>query len=134
MPVNSTIQKKKTSVPLKHFLFCSDKVRQFWEAVFGCRLEPPAGWVEAGGDVCTGQEDLRDVETNYGDVSELRPEYNVYKAVYALAHALHDLLQCVPGRGPFSGNRCASLQRLEHWQVGYIPTQAHKHCFLSQAP
>uniref|UniRef100_A0A4W5RNQ1 G-protein coupled receptors family 3 profile domain-containing protein n=1 Tax=Hucho hucho TaxID=62062 RepID=A0A4W5RNQ1_9TELE len=60
----------------------------------------------AGGDVCTGQEDLRDVETNYGDVSELRPEYNVYKAVYALAHALHDLLQCVPGRGPFSGHRC----------------------------
>ncbi|XP_052324478.1 extracellular calcium-sensing receptor-like isoform X2 [Oncorhynchus keta] len=89
----------------------------FWEAVFGCRLEPPAGWVEAGGDVCTGQEDLRDVETNCGDLSELRPEYNVYKAVYALAHALHDLLQCVPGRGPFSGNHCASLQRLEHWQL-----------------
>ncbi|XP_038816912.1 extracellular calcium-sensing receptor-like [Salvelinus namaycush] len=93
------------------------KVRQFWEAVFGCRFEPPAGWVEAGGDVCTGQEDLRDVETNYGDVSELRPEYNAYKAVYALAHALHDLLQCVPGRGPFSGHRCASLQRLEPWQL-----------------
>nr|AEB77796.1 olfactory receptor family C subfamily 16 member 1 [Salmo salar] len=94
-----------------------DEVRQFWEAVFGCRLEPPAGWVEAGGDVCTGQEDLRDVETDYGDVSELRPEYNVYKAVYALAHSLHDLLQCVPGRGPFSGHRCASLQRLEPWQL-----------------
>ncbi|XP_052324479.1 extracellular calcium-sensing receptor-like isoform X3 [Oncorhynchus keta] len=95
----------------------NNMVRQFWEAVFGCRLEPPAGWVEAGGDVCTGQEDLRDVETNCGDLSELRPEYNVYKAVYALAHALHDLLQCVPGRGPFSGNHCASLQRLEHWQL-----------------
>eukprot|EP00063_Salmo_salar_P065465 XP_014040300.1 PREDICTED: extracellular calcium-sensing receptor-like [Salmo salar] len=95
----------------------NNMVRQFWEAVFGCRLEPPASWVEAGGDVCTGQEDLRDVETDCGDVSELRPEYNVYKAVYALAHALHDLLQCVPGRGPFSGHRCASLQRLEPWQV-----------------
>ncbi|XP_024299269.2 extracellular calcium-sensing receptor-like [Oncorhynchus tshawytscha] len=95
----------------------NNMVRQFWEAVFGCRLEPPAGWVEAGGDICTGQEDLRDVETNCGDVSELRPEYNVYKAVYALAHALHDLLQCVPGRGPFSGHSCASLQRLEHWQL-----------------
>ncbi|XP_029571792.1 extracellular calcium-sensing receptor-like [Salmo trutta] len=95
----------------------NNMVRQFWEAVFGCRLEPPAGWVEAGGDVCTGQEDLRDVETDCGDVSQLRPEYNVYKAVYALAHALHDLLQCVPGRGPFSGHRCASLQRLEPWQV-----------------
>ncbi|XP_064841428.1 extracellular calcium-sensing receptor-like [Oncorhynchus masou masou] len=95
----------------------NNMVRQFWEAVFGCRLEPPAGWVEAGGDVCTGQEDLRDVETNYGDVSELRPEYSAYKAVYALAHALHDLLQCVPGRGPFSGHSCASLERLEPWQL-----------------
>nr|XP_029527977.1 extracellular calcium-sensing receptor-like [Oncorhynchus nerka] len=95
----------------------NNMVRQFWEAVFGCRLEPPAGWVEAGGDVCTGQEDLRDVETNYGEVSELRPEYSAYKAVYALAHALHDLLQCVPGRGPFSGHSCASLQRLEPWQL-----------------
>nr|XP_046149665.1 extracellular calcium-sensing receptor-like [Oncorhynchus gorbuscha] len=97
----------------------NNMVRQFWEAVFGCRLEPTAGWVEAGGDVCTGQEDLRDVETNYGDVSELRPEYSAYKAVYALAHALHDLLQCVPGRGPFSGHSCASLGRLEPWQLVY---------------
>uniref|UniRef100_A0A8C7JC99 Olfactory receptor C family, q5 n=1 Tax=Oncorhynchus kisutch TaxID=8019 RepID=A0A8C7JC99_ONCKI len=95
----------------------NNMVRQFWEAVFGCRMEPPAGWVENGGDVCTGQEDLRDVETNYGDVSELRPEYSAYKAVYALAHALHDLLQCVPGRGPFSGHSCASLERLEPWQL-----------------
>lgn len=100
--------------------------------------------MEAGGDVCTGQEDLRDVETDYGDVSELRPEYNVYKAVYALAHALHDLLQCVPGRGPFSGHRCASLQRLEPWQVGHTHTNRCRRtlcqlftsvsCFLSQGP
>ncbi|KAM3850484.1 extracellular calcium-sensing receptor-like [Diretmus argenteus] len=95
-------------------------VRQFWEHTFQCRYAPPSSdWVDAGGGLCTGQEDLRNVGLSILDVSDLRPEYNVYKAVYALAHALKDMLQCVPGRGPFSGHSCASLQRLEPWQVLY---------------
>uniref|UniRef100_A0A3Q3MEV8 Extracellular calcium-sensing receptor-like n=1 Tax=Mastacembelus armatus TaxID=205130 RepID=A0A3Q3MEV8_9TELE len=92
----------------------------FWEHTFECRFAPPpAGWVEAGGALCTGQEDLENVETEFMDISNLRPEYNVYKAVYALAYALHDMLQCEPGRGPFSGHSCGSLQRLEPWQLVY---------------
>ncbi|XP_026169631.1 extracellular calcium-sensing receptor-like [Mastacembelus armatus] len=95
-------------------------VNQFWEYTFECRFAPPpAGWVEAGGALCTGQEDLENVETEFMDISNLRPEYNVYKAVYALAYALHDMLQCEPGRGPFSGHSCGSLQRLEPWQLVY---------------
>ncbi|XP_073342606.1 extracellular calcium-sensing receptor-like [Pagrus major] len=95
-------------------------VNQFWEFTFHCRFAPPlAGWVEAGGALCTGQENLEDVETELSDVSNLRPEYNVYKAVYALAYALDDMLQCEPGRGPFSGHSCGNLQRLEPWQLVY---------------
>ncbi|XP_045928767.1 extracellular calcium-sensing receptor-like [Micropterus dolomieu] len=98
----------------------SDMVRQFWESTFQCRFAPPpAGWVEAGGALCTGQEDLENVETEFLDLSNLRPEYNVYKAVYALAHALDDMLQCEPGRGPFDGHSCATLQRLEPWQLAH---------------
>nr|XP_046244981.1 extracellular calcium-sensing receptor-like [Scatophagus argus] len=82
-------------------------------------LPPPAGWVESGGTLCTGQEDLKNVQTEFLDTSELRPEYNVYKAVYALAYALDDMLHCVPGRGPFNGHSCATLQRLEPWQLMY---------------
>ncbi|XP_038548290.1 extracellular calcium-sensing receptor-like isoform X2 [Micropterus salmoides] len=94
--------------------------KQFWEYTFHCRSSPPpAGWVEAGGALCTGQEDLENVETEFLNVSELGPEYNIYKAVYALAYALDDMLQCEPGRGPFSGHSCASLQRLEPWQLMY---------------
>ncbi|XP_045928766.1 extracellular calcium-sensing receptor-like [Micropterus dolomieu] len=98
--------------------FGNDMVRQFWEYTFQCIFAPPpAGWVEAGGALCTGQEDLENLETEFFDLSNLRPEYNVYKAVYALAHALDDMLQCEPGRGPFSGHSCATLQRLEPWQL-----------------
>ncbi|XP_008307538.1 extracellular calcium-sensing receptor-like [Cynoglossus semilaevis] len=94
-------------------------VNQFWEHTFQCRFSPtPAGWIEDGGALCTGQEVLEDeVAEEFLDVSDLRPEYNVYKAVYALAHALDDMLQCEPGRGPFSGDTCAHLQRLEPWQL-----------------
>ncbi|XP_050925204.1 extracellular calcium-sensing receptor-like [Lates calcarifer] len=96
----------------------NNMVNQFWEHTFQCRFAPPpAGWVEAGGALCTGQEDLENVETEFLDVSDLRPEYNVYKAVYALAYALDNMLQCEPGRGPFSGNSCASFQSLEPWQL-----------------
>nr|XP_033488001.1 extracellular calcium-sensing receptor-like [Epinephelus lanceolatus] len=95
-------------------------VNQFWEHTFQCKFAPPqAGWVEAGGSLCTGQEDLENVDTELLDNSNLRPEYKVYKAVYALAYALDDMLQCEPGRGPFSGHSCGSLQRLEPWQLVY---------------
>ncbi|XP_030600118.1 extracellular calcium-sensing receptor-like [Archocentrus centrarchus] len=95
-------------------------VNQFWEITFQCRFAPaPAGWVEGGGALCTGQEDLENVNTEYLDISNLRPEYNVYKAVYALAYSLDDMLRCKPGRGPFSGNSCATLQTLEPWQLIY---------------
>ncbi|XP_031152319.1 extracellular calcium-sensing receptor-like [Sander lucioperca] len=95
-------------------------VNQFWEDTFQCRFAPPPlGWVEAGGALCTGNEDLENVETEFLDISNLRPEYNVYKAVYALAYALDNMLQCESGRGPFSGHSCGNLQRLEPWQLVY---------------
>ncbi|XP_023254894.1 extracellular calcium-sensing receptor-like, partial [Seriola lalandi dorsalis] len=98
----------------------NDVVNQFWEFTFQCRFAPPpAGWVEAGGALCTGHEDLENVKTEFLDTLNLRPEYNVYKAVYALAYAINDMLQCEPGRGPFSGNSCGNLQRLEPWQLLY---------------
>ncbi|XP_037631954.1 extracellular calcium-sensing receptor-like [Sebastes umbrosus] len=98
----------------------NNMVNQFWEYTFQCRFAPPpAGWVEAKGELCNGQEDLESVETELLDVSNLRPEYNVYKAVYALAYALDDMLRCLPGRGPFRGHSCGSLQRLELWQLVY---------------
>ncbi|XP_019200708.1 extracellular calcium-sensing receptor isoform X2 [Oreochromis niloticus] len=95
----------------------NNMVKQFWEDTFHCRFL--ADWLEDGGTVCTGEEELRNAETELLDVTELRPEYNIYKAVYALAHALDDMLHCVPGRGPFIGHSCATLQKLEPWQLMY---------------
>ncbi|XP_029699319.1 extracellular calcium-sensing receptor [Takifugu rubripes] len=95
-------------------------VKQFWEHTFQCKFAPPpAGQVDTGGRPCTGREHLEDAETEFMDLSNLRPEYNVYKAVYALAYAIDDMLKCEPGRGPFGGKRCGSLKQLEPWQIVY---------------
>ncbi|XP_063349876.1 extracellular calcium-sensing receptor-like [Pelmatolapia mariae] len=115
----------KTRPNLHHNLhhnnsYGNSMVNQFWEFTFQCRFSPaPPGWLEGGGALCTGQEDLEKVDTEFLDISNLRPEYNVYKAVYAFAHSLDDMLRCMPGRGPFSEHSCATLQSLEPWQLLY---------------
>ncbi|XP_050991054.1 extracellular calcium-sensing receptor-like [Labeo rohita] len=97
----------------------NNMLRIFWENMFGCRFETESK--ETDGEqvkrFCTGLEDLSTTNTPYTDVSGLRSSYNVYKAVYALAHALHDLIQCEKGRGPFSGNSCADMSNLKPWQL-----------------
>uniref|UniRef100_A0A8D3AF17 Olfactory receptor C family, u1 n=1 Tax=Scophthalmus maximus TaxID=52904 RepID=A0A8D3AF17_SCOMX len=82
-------------------------VNMFWEELFGCRLQfggdkykknEPHSLNNSGSTdekpVCTGSEDLRYTNSSYTDVSLVRISYNVYKAVYAIAHALHNLLNC----------------------------------------
>uniref|UniRef100_A0A673MLQ8 Receptor ligand binding region domain-containing protein n=1 Tax=Sinocyclocheilus rhinocerous TaxID=307959 RepID=A0A673MLQ8_9TELE len=101
----------------------NNMLRIFWENMFGCSFEAESK--EKDGEqvkkVCTGQKYLSVTNTPYTDVSGLRASYNVYKAVYALAHALHDLMQCEKGRGPFSGNSCANMSNLT------LPGKSHRY-------
>ncbi|NP_001076568.1 olfactory receptor CQ1 [Danio rerio] len=89
----------------------NNMVKIFWENMFECSFDTVG---RKGETMCTGQEDIRTTNTPYSDVSELRASYNVYKAVYALAHALHDLIQCEEGKGPF---RCDGITNLKPWQL-----------------
>ncbi|KAL6479460.1 hypothetical protein MHYP_G00128930 [Metynnis hypsauchen] len=100
----------------------SDFLTEFWEETFNCRVNGSLNThihkeeVQKRGP-CSGRESLDNVYTSYADVTQLRVSYNVYKAVYLIAHALHDMSTCVPGQGPFQNGTCGSLNPLLPWQL-----------------
>ncbi|KAF5895991.1 extracellular calcium-sensing receptor-like, partial [Clarias magur] len=65
---------------------------KFWEAMFKCKYRTQNDSVDI--NVCTGNEKLSDIENTFTDMSLLPVFNNVYKGVYAVAHTLHDLLDC----------------------------------------
>uniref|UniRef100_A0A8C4S553 G-protein coupled receptors family 3 profile domain-containing protein n=1 Tax=Erpetoichthys calabaricus TaxID=27687 RepID=A0A8C4S553_ERPCA len=67
---------------------------KLWEDMFDCSFNT------SHSKTCTGSENLHLINNLYTDASELRITYNVYKAVYTVAHALHDLLACQDSQGP----------------------------------
>uniref|UniRef100_A0A8C3YV59 Extracellular calcium-sensing receptor n=1 Tax=Catagonus wagneri TaxID=51154 RepID=A0A8C3YV59_9CETA len=114
--------------------------KEFWEETFNCHLQEGAkgpltvdtflrGHEEGGGrlsnsstalrPLCTGDENISSVETPYMDYTHLRISYNVYLAVYSIAHALQDIYTCIPGRGLFTNGSCADIKKVEAWQVPF---------------
>ncbi|KAI4876402.1 hypothetical protein NFI96_021881 [Prochilodus magdalenae] len=89
---------------------------EFWGTAFNCTLKYGQA---SSKKLCTGTESLQKLNSTYSDVSQLRLTYNVYKAVYAVAYALHNLEYCVPGEGPFQGGSCANISNFEPWQLMY---------------
>ncbi|XP_058481419.1 extracellular calcium-sensing receptor [Solea solea] len=86
-------------------------LKEFWEETFGCSFQSTHGPTQ-----CHGSERLQDVNNPFTDVSELRISNNVYKAVYAVAHALHEMLKC--GQSGEVGNQsCTWKDYLELKQV-----------------
>ena len=96
---------------------------EFWEESLNCRLNGSVNthyhYIDNHLDrkPCSGMEDLNDVYSAFSDVSQLRVSYNVYKAVYLVAHALQRMSDCEAGQGPFVNGSCGNPQSLEPWQV-----------------
>ncbi|XP_051778693.1 extracellular calcium-sensing receptor-like [Erpetoichthys calabaricus] len=85
---------------------------EFWQDVFKCSLNSQENTTS-----CTLSENLRQVSNDYTNLSVLRINYNMYKAVYALAHSVDNLYKCQEGLGPFFNKSCADKMRIQPWQV-----------------
>uniref|UniRef100_A0A3P9J708 G-protein coupled receptors family 3 profile domain-containing protein n=1 Tax=Oryzias latipes TaxID=8090 RepID=A0A3P9J708_ORYLA len=90
----------KSDIPgLKDFLLdlspsevaASPVLTEFWEETFKCRLRKDVNTEQR---VCNGSEDLQKVPNAFIPSSPLRITTLVYKAVYAIAHAIHSVV-CV---------------------------------------
>uniref|UniRef100_A0A3B3VCQ5 Extracellular calcium-sensing receptor-like n=1 Tax=Poecilia latipinna TaxID=48699 RepID=A0A3B3VCQ5_9TELE len=91
-------------------------VGELWEALYGCSPFPSSA---NRFPVCSGQEVLLKQHSAYMNTSSPRVAYNVYKAVYAVAHSLHNLLLCQSGNGPFENDSCAQSNNILPWQLQY---------------
>ncbi|XP_048027297.1 extracellular calcium-sensing receptor-like [Megalobrama amblycephala] len=91
------------------------QVKELWEALYGC--SPSTSSLNSHLPSCTGKETLRQEHAAYMNTSSPRVTYNVYKAVYAFAHSLHNLIDCRPGNGPFENSSCANLNNVFPWQL-----------------
>ncbi|XP_049923778.1 extracellular calcium-sensing receptor-like [Epinephelus moara] len=66
---------------------------EFWETLFSCKFKHSKSSAENQRE-CTGHEDLTGVQSSFTDMSLMPIFNNVYKGVYAVAHALHSILRC----------------------------------------
>ncbi|KAI2653715.1 Extracellular calcium-sensing receptor [Labeo rohita] len=91
-------------------------VKDVWEEIFGCSLAQdwqPLSKIPK----CTGLENVEKYGRIYTDVSQLRVTYNVYKAVYAIANAIHNMMACQPGRGLFEDGECPDVTQIKPQQL-----------------
>uniref|UniRef100_A0AAY5E8F2 G-protein coupled receptors family 3 profile domain-containing protein n=1 Tax=Electrophorus electricus TaxID=8005 RepID=A0AAY5E8F2_ELEEL len=82
-----------------------------WEEMFGCKFVVESQINPLSGPQCTGLEKMESQEV-YFDVI-----YNVYKAVYAIANAIQDMLNCEPGKGPFENGACPDIKPIRPKQL-----------------
>uniref|UniRef100_A0A8C4RZ70 Extracellular calcium-sensing receptor-like n=1 Tax=Erpetoichthys calabaricus TaxID=27687 RepID=A0A8C4RZ70_ERPCA len=94
---------------LKEFLV------NFWESIFNCTWTSHDGIMAESR--CTGSENLQEVSNQYTDITDLGITNNVYKAVYAVAYSLHELLECQSKQNSLNIQTCKGNIKIEPWQV-----------------
>ncbi|XP_028818145.1 extracellular calcium-sensing receptor-like [Denticeps clupeoides] len=94
----------------------SPVLREFWESTFDCTMPRTQTEVDLMQvKLCTGTEDLSAVQIPYTDTSQLRITNMVYKAAYAIAHAIHRVV-CDNGQNS-QVPRCNKTEFVEPHQV-----------------
>ncbi|XP_029028227.2 extracellular calcium-sensing receptor-like [Betta splendens] len=85
---------KEFIINVKPLTLQSNKmIIEFWETLFNCKFNQSNSSPE-NLKQCTGQEDLAGEQHGFTDMSLMPIFNNVYKGVYAVAHALHKILDC----------------------------------------
>ncbi|XP_035381398.1 extracellular calcium-sensing receptor-like [Electrophorus electricus] len=86
----------------------SPLLTEFWESSFSCSLKGRTGSSEFLRE-CDGSEDIRALQNPYTDTSQLRITNMVYKATYAIAHAIHGVI-C-------NETKCDKNMKFAQWQI-----------------
>ncbi|XP_058244036.1 extracellular calcium-sensing receptor-like [Hemibagrus wyckioides] len=93
--------------------------KEVWETIFQCKLLTQENVTVEIKQLCKGNESLTQVQNGNTDISDLRIANNVYKAVYAVAYALHNSYGCSEKDSVQEGaNMCTTLaDNQQPWKV-----------------
>ncbi|XP_047450356.1 extracellular calcium-sensing receptor-like [Mugil cephalus] len=84
-------------------------IKGFWETQLQCNQTNVDNTANAG--LCKDNQDLMKLKESKDDVTELRFCSNIYKAIYAVAYSLHNILNCSNSQG------CDKGVKVTPWQV-----------------
>ncbi|XP_054850384.1 vomeronasal type-2 receptor 26-like [Eublepharis macularius] len=91
-------------------------LRDFWEQAFDCSL-PNARVSREFDGPCTGEETLESLPGIFFEMHTSGESYSIYNAVYAVAHALHDVYSTKPDNRARLEGKYVELQDLQPWQL-----------------
>nr|XP_008113649.1 PREDICTED: vomeronasal type-2 receptor 26 [Anolis carolinensis] len=88
-------------------------IGDFWQQAFMCSF-PGLNLDESPENICTQEEKLETLPMSVFEMSMTSHSYNIYNAVYAVAHALHDM-----DSSKFKHRRTEirDLQKMQSWQL-----------------
>ncbi|XP_061447714.1 vomeronasal type-2 receptor 26-like [Rhineura floridana] len=93
-------------------------IQDFWEQAFSCSLQIFKGQEEKQKKTCTGEEDVETLSGILFETHMTGHSYNVYNAVYAVAHALHAIYK---SSSKHRGEReRLSFQNVQPWQFHHF--------------
>ncbi|XP_060110719.1 extracellular calcium-sensing receptor-like [Heteronotia binoei] len=93
-------------------------IQEFWSKIFHCRWNTSFGEGTNNTHLCTGQESLGNGTNSFLGMPGFGLAFGVHNAVYAIAHALHNMVQ-EESKGPKSfGNRTqVGIRGLKSWKL-----------------
>ncbi|XP_029140438.1 vomeronasal type-2 receptor 26-like [Protobothrops mucrosquamatus] len=87
----------------------------WWGKVFDCAVQKPGKIPQKGKKTCTGKEKLQNVASYVFETAMTGESYNIYNAIFALAHALHAMHGS--GTRPVMMRLGKRISRIYSWQL-----------------
>lgn len=91
-------------------------IQDFWEQAFNCSLKMSSTY-EGIKTKCTGEEKLKRLSSTIFEMNIFGHSYNVYNAVYAVAHALQAMFTSRPKYRTFPAGKRLEIHTVQPWQV-----------------
>ncbi|XP_033024323.1 vomeronasal type-2 receptor 26-like [Lacerta agilis] len=91
-------------------------IKDFWQQAFACSF-PSTGAEDVDGDICTGDENVGTLPGPFFEMNMIGHSYSIYMAVYAMAHAVHDMFSWRPKSRILVDQGELSFQNQQPWQA-----------------